>query len=101
MTASAAIPERVEKIMSLSPGEFSRSVSVLLASGTSALGHNAVIPLGSGCVSIAYEPLPAVRLGALPDLPRARVVLTFENVTAAERADFMRRFDIAFQRGGG
>ncbi len=40
------------------------------------------------------------RLGALV-LPQTPVTLSFQGYPEAERAAFLRRFDLAFQRGGG
>ena len=85
--------------MSASPDEFHRSISVLDASRPPALSHR--LACGSGVVTITYAALPSVRLSTLLELPRAKVTLTFEETTEQERALFMPRFDLAFQRGGG
>lgn len=99
-TASAAATRTVEKIMSASRDEFARSLAVLL--GVAAAPPTpAVVALGRGSVAIAYDPLPAARLGGLLELPRARVTLSFDGVGVAEEDEFLRRFDVAFQRGGG
>jgi hypothetical protein len=91
--------ERVEKLMTLSRAEFAMSVAALAPEGCGA--NPARVPLGSGWVCICYEALPGVRLGGLLELPRARVIIEFDKASAAEREEFLRRFDIAFQRGGG
>jgi hypothetical protein len=91
--------ERIEKVMTLSPAEFANSVAVLVPAGAGA--NHVTVPLGTGSVSILYQALPGVRLGGLLELPQARVVLTFDNVSAAEREQFVRRFEVIFQRGGG
>lgn len=57
--------------------------------------------LARGVVRITFEALPDARLGGLLHLPRARVTLHFEGVPEASRVEFLRRFDLAFQRGGG
>lgn len=90
---------RVEKVMALSPGEFATTIAALAPAGPTA--KSVQVPLGSGSVAIRYEALPGVRLGGLLELPRASVTLTFDNVSEAEREAFVRRFDVAFQRGGG
>jgi hypothetical protein len=91
--------ESVEKVMTLSRAEFARGVAALAPEGRGA--NPARVPLGSGWVSIRYEALPGVCLGMLLELPRARVIIEFDKVSAVEREAFLRRFDIAFQRGGG
>ena len=42
-----------------------------------------------------------MRLGGLLQLPRAKVSLKFRDVTPEQREQFLRVFDVAFQRGGG
>jgi hypothetical protein len=100
MTAAADDPAIiVEKTMSLSRAEFERSMRVL----DPALGPSTHYRLtcGQGHVSITYLELPGVRLGSLLALPRAHLTLAFDATDAAARAAFQRRFDLAFQRGGG
>ncbi|MGQ0671427.1 MAG: hypothetical protein ACT4N2_00905 [Hyphomicrobium sp.] len=91
----------VEKIMSATAAEFGQSLGVLLGRAASCDELPLLIPLGSVGVTIRREPLDGVLLGGLLALPRARVTLTFEGVDEADCAAFLRRFDIAFQRGGG
>ena len=89
----------LEKTMSASPDEFHRSIAVLGESRAPALSHR--LACGSGFVTITYSALPSVRLGTLLELPRAKVTLAFDATTDQDRAAFMPRFDLAFQRGGG
>jgi hypothetical protein len=93
------LAERLEKLMALTPAEFAGSLAVLHPAWDGAIP--VAIPSGSGRVSIHFEALPSVRLGGLLELPRARVTLSLEGVSLADRAAFLRRFDMAFQRGGG
>lgn len=88
--------------MTISHGEFQKSLGSL-APGTPPPepGEAVRLPLGSGAVVIGFAALPGMRLGGLLELPRAQVTLTFEAVPAPERDAFLRRFDVAFQRGGG
>ena len=51
-------------------------------------------------VSIALEALPTRRLG-LFTIPAMRVTLRFHGGTDEDARDFVRRFDRAFQKGGG
>lgn len=92
---------RVEKTMALSPAEFANSLATLLGRPVAADGGPVGVSLGRGQVVVSYERMPGVRLGGLLELPRARVVLAFVRVPAADRAAFIARFDVAFQRGGG
>ena len=89
------------KIMALSPEEFSRSLAVLAPDAfEEALGRH-VFKVDGGSVVIAAEPLAEVRLGGLLRLPQMRVTITFEGVNEAQQSDVLRRFEFAFQRGGG
>ncbi len=73
-----------------------------------AVGHRTLEPLPGG-VAVAVDggrlvlrwaPLPDRRI-ALVRLPRLQVHFAFEGVDEAARQAFMRRFDLATQRGGG
>jgi hypothetical protein len=99
MSASPSPPVVIEKTMSASVGEFHRSMAVLDPALQPSTSHT--LPCGPGTVSITYEPLPAVTLGTLLALPRARVTLSFTNTSGADRTAFLPRFELAFQRGGG
>jgi hypothetical protein len=92
---------RVEKLMSLTLAEFQATIAPLAGGPLPARETHADIRTGSGRVVIAFEPLPSVRLGGLLDMPRALVSLTYSGVSDEERAAFLKRFDLAFQRGGG
>jgi hypothetical protein len=93
-------PARVVKLMSLTRQEFVAALANV--GGVEAAGDGTWFQnLPDGHVTIAFEPRPSARLGGLLDLPRASVTLAFETDGEASRRDFMRRFDIAFQRGGG
>jgi hypothetical protein len=89
----------IEKTMSASESDFHRGMAVLDATRPSALTH--VLCCGGGIVTISYEARPGVRLGTLLALPRACVRLRFDGASPEERAAFLARFDLAFQRGGG
>jgi len=51
-------------------------------------------------VDLHIEPLPPRRFGPV-EIPRLRVAFAFRGWDEAERRDFLARFDLAFQRGGG
>lgn len=102
MTAAPANAP-ITKIMTLSEGEFAKSMAafagadVAIANGRAAVAVNAK----GGLAEIAFAPLPPRRVGGLLELPQAKVTITLTDVPAAEADAFLRRFDIAFQRGGG
>ncbi len=97
--AMGSNPEPIEKLMSLSRAEFERSMLVLNGSLFPASEYKLVC--GGGHVTIAYHELPGVRLGTLLALPRARLTIAFDGADLSARETFLRRFDLAFQRGGG
>lgn len=91
---------RVEKLMSLTAQEFADSLARLGPSRhTADRTHHFVLEDGS--VIIRFMPQPGVILGGLLALPRAKVSLTFQGSNDATRASFLKRFELAFQRGGG
>ncbi len=103
MTSAAAgpAPIHVEKLMSLSRAEFEKSV-VALAGEAAELGDGgALIRIGEGRAEITFSALPAKRLGGLLLLPQARVVVDVSGLDEASAVEFLQRFDLAFQRGGG
>jgi hypothetical protein len=89
-----------ERIMSISLAEFQASIAKLGPHRLNCAGHP-VFDLDDGRVEIQFSPLPAKTLGGLLALPQASITLVFLDVENAARAEFVRRFDIAFQRGGG
>lgn len=94
-------PQVIAQIMALTAGEFTASLTALFGALDAPEWPLVRHAVGSGEVQIRFEPLASVRLGGLLELPRARVTLSFEGVGEADRQAFMRRFDVAFQRGGG
>jgi hypothetical protein len=58
------------------------------------------VRLGAGHLRLRWEVLPP-RTIALLRLPRLAVSFAFEGVPLQERLDFLRRFDLHLQRGGG
>lgn len=89
------------KLMSITRGEFELSLAGFDASARLNGEGTAVIALPGGNACIRFEELPKRRLGGLIHMPQARVTIDLAGVPAAERAEFLRRFEIAFQRGGG
>lgn len=60
----------------------------------------AVVDLGGGRLMLAWQVLEPRRI-ALITLPRLAVRYAFDDVDAATRQHFMKRFDLHIQRGGG
>ena len=58
-------------------------------------------PAGDGRALIRYQPQPGVKLGGLLEVPRAVISISIDGANPAERAAFLKRFELAFQRGGG
>ena len=100
-SGSGAGSQTITKLMSLTLAEFAVSASRL--AGREMTGGEVVLALpGGGNAQIACVPVAGVTLGGLLALPRANVTIAFTaDTTPASRAAFMKRFDLAFQRGGG
>lgn len=62
--------------------------------------RQAVVSLGAGRLTIAWEPLPERRI-ALLVMQRLQVSFRFEGVDEDQRLAFMKPFDLSLQRGGG
>jgi hypothetical protein len=58
------------------------------------------VRIGSGHLRLHWQVLPP-RVIALLRLPRLAVSFAFEGVPLEERLEFLRRFDLHLQRGGG
>jgi|CXWK01.1.fsa_nt_gi hypothetical protein len=90
----------IEKIMSLTREDF--LASLRHAGPADDLGGDVhAVALNTGRAIIRFQKLPGARLGGLLDLPRAKVTIAFEDVAESDRTAFLKRFDMAFQRGGG
>ena len=98
---SAPEDQRITQVMSLSRDEFAMSMAAFLGTAAPTASDTHTVAAGGGTVVISYRALPGVRLGGLLALPRAEVSLDFAGLGAADKTAFLRRFEIAFQRGGG
>lgn len=63
-------------------------------------GASIHVQIGSGRLSITWEPLPERRI-ALLRMQRLLVRFAFEGLDAGQRKAFMKPFDLSIQRGGG
>ncbi|MEN9905106.1 MAG: hypothetical protein RLZZ555_1671 [Pseudomonadota bacterium] len=81
-----------------------RMARVELGTGAGQDADPDVNPAGAAvpgpALTLAWQPLPPLSI-ALLALPRLRVGFRFERASATERQQFMRRFDLYLQRGGG
>ena len=91
----------VRKTMALSRREFEASMAALCGAVCRGEDGHISVALGGGTVAITHRSLAPVRLGGLLELPRAEVTLEFDAVAEADARAFLRRFELAFQRGGG
>ena len=92
---------RIEKVMSISRREFAASLAALDPEATLSAAAWASVSSGGITAAIRFQALPARVLGGLLSLPQASVEIIFADANEAQVADFLRRFDIVFQRGGG
>ena len=87
--------------MSITRAEFEASLAALDPSARLDATGTGPVRAGTTTATISFEALPKLRLGGLLAMPQARVTIAFDGVAEAERAHFLKRFDLAFQRGGG
>ncbi len=52
-------------------------------------------------IELHFDPMEPHTFGGLLNLPQAQITIKFHGLSDAETANFMDRFDRAFQRGGG
>ena len=96
-----SVAARFRREMGLTHAEFFRELPAALAQRDYAVaGARVQVTLGSGSLRITLGSERVRRIAALR-LPCTEVGFVFEGVDAAERERFMRRFDLAFRRGGG
>ena len=89
------------KDMGLSHREFFASLATLAREVPCRVSDSgATLAYDSGKIHIALGPESQRQLG-LMKLPQTWVSLEFHNLSKAQRALFLERFDLAFQRGGG
>ena len=91
----------LKKDMGLSHREFFASLATLAREVSCRVSDSgAILEYDSGEVHIALGPESQRQLG-LMKLPQTCVSLEFRNLSKAQRAIFLERFDLAFHRGGG
>ena len=96
-----APPERFTREMACTEAEWLRWLPAAIGEHSWVLHSGAAdISLGTGRLSLRWQEGPARRI-ALLHLPTLLVAFGFESVDEAERARFMKRFDLYTHRGGG
>lgn len=93
-------PSDIRKLMSCTPAEFAASM-VNIGGMTERPDGSWMGASGGGTALVRYQPQPGVRLGGLLEIPRAVVTITLSGLSDADRISLLRRFEMAFQRGGG
>jgi hypothetical protein len=91
----------VVRQMGLTHEEFLRSLpAATRGMDCRAKGDCILISNPRQAIRIELGPVRLRSLGSLA-LPQTRVRVRFEGFSQKEREEFLRRFDLAFQRGGG
>lgn len=94
-------PERFERDMGTSEGEWLTALPRALGGHAFELGTGqARVHIGEGHLQLQWHSLPP-RVIALLRLQRLAVSFLFEGVQEDARQNFMKRFDLTMQRGGG
>ncbi len=94
----------ISKTMSLTMDDFLRGIGVLGLKNLTEVQlkkQTVRFQVEQGYVDIQFEEREAKVLGGLLALPRACVTLNFYGVERGQILDYVARFDLAFQRGGG
>ena len=63
-------------------------------------GNRISITTGTGLVKITLAP-EIIRKLAIMEFPVTEVTIDFSSLSASQRAAFLARFDLAYQKGGG
>jgi hypothetical protein len=89
--------------MTITHSDFYRTLTVMLTdTGWRREANEVFIPIrGSAGVRIVLGLEQTHRIGPTVILPQLDVRFEFNDLGPAEAQDFMRRFDLYFQRGGG
>ena len=90
------------KDMALSKRDFQRSIKIAMDGLDYTIdGDTVTSGTDEHGIKIQLEPLPERVLSALVKLERWRVTIAISGYDDQAEAEFMTRFDRAFQRGGG
>ncbi len=101
MFAGGVVPDAFERDMACGEAEWARLLAQALREARwSPSAASAQVRVGTGRLRLTWQPLPPRQI-ALLCLPMLRVRFVFDGVSAADRAGFMRHFDLHAHRGGG
>ena len=91
----------LDQEMSISRGDFLRSLPAAVAGAAFAVAGNEIRPVAARQGwRVVLDPLPDLRLGAVR-LPRHRVTIFLAGRDEAATRCFLERFELYFRRGGG
>lgn len=94
--------DRLVKLMTITRAEFETSLRGLEPAASLDAAGDVQLRVEDSVVRLSFVGLaPRTIGGGLLRLPQARVTIDLSAVAPAARAGFVRRFEIAFQRGGG
>jgi hypothetical protein len=94
-------PERFERDMATTEAEWLMALPRAVGPHPLTLSPGqAQVRIGNGQLMLHWQPLPP-RVIALLRIQRLAVVFAFAEVDETARQDFMKRFDLSTQRGGG
>jgi len=97
----SAYAERFEREMGCTEAEWLMWLPGAVGEREWALGEShAHIRIAEGALALSWR-VGEPRVIALMRMPRLHVTFAFEDVDAAQRLAFMKRFDLYMQRGGG
>ena len=92
----------LEKDLATSRSEFFRNLGVALRGMDHKIdGDLITVGKGKKRIDLQLSPLPHRQLSPLLKLERWKLTLEFTGYSDTQREEFMNRFDLAFQRGGG
>ena len=101
MSTSPSPETRLIREMSITHKEFFRLLPKAVNNAALARQGNKVdITTGAGLVKITLSP-ETVRKLAIMEFPVTEVSIEFSGFSTTERAAFLARFDLAYQKGGG
>ena len=101
MSTTQSTHSSLTREMSISHREFFRLLPRAAGGApVSRRGDQAEINTSSGVVRIMLAP-ETIRKLALMEFPVTEVTIEFNGFSASERAAFLARFDLAYQKGGG
>ena len=101
MSTTPSTGNSLTREMSISHREFFRLLPrAVNDAAVSRQGNQVDIAIGAGMVRITLAPESVKKLATL-EFPVTEITIEFNSFSAADRAAFLSRFDLAYQKGGG